>query len=85
MAPSPLTQAPLSTFLPLAPSVSESAPRRPSQPDIAAGSETINKRRTSSSASTSSTTSFRFLRLGPVHDGEHLGGEKGDYSEVAVE
>jgi hypothetical protein len=59
---------PLMVFLPLAPATSESYPTSQStteQPAV---------RRTSSLSSTSSTQSqrLRFLKLGPVHNGEDL-------------
>lgn len=43
------------------------------------------KRRTSSLSSDGSKSGLRFLKLSPVHDGEHLDGQKGDWHEVAVE
>ncbi|KAK6065132.1 hypothetical protein SCUP234_10942 [Seiridium cupressi] len=57
---------PMMVFLPLAPATSGSQPTSQSkQPAV---------RRTSSLSSTSSTQSqrMRFLRLGPVHNGEDL-------------
>lgn len=37
------------------------------------------------SSSQSSSGSLRFLKLGPVHWGEHVDAHKDDYHEVAVE
>ncbi|KAK0731397.1 hypothetical protein B0H67DRAFT_597294 [Lasiosphaeris hirsuta] len=45
----------------------------------------VTKRRTSSLSSDGSKVAFRFLRLGPVHYGEHQDETKGDFFEVAVE
>jgi hypothetical protein len=86
-----------STFLSLAPSTSESYPRtqraqqqqplttealaEATQPDIPSAETT--KRRTSSLSSDASK--FRFLRLGPVHWGEHQDDNKADFHNVAVE
>jgi hypothetical protein len=94
-----ITQRRPSTFLSLAPSTSESYPRTPrvKQPLTAealtqatqqqqpqASEEELAKRRTSSLSSDASK--FRFLKLGPVHWGEHQGeGENNtDFHEVAV-
>ncbi|KAL2154981.1 hypothetical protein VTH82DRAFT_3657 [Thermothelomyces myriococcoides] len=86
-----------STFLSLAPSTSDSYPRtqRPKQPltseALAAAtkqqdgptSDEATKRRSSSLSSDASKS--RFLKLGPVHWGEHQDDHKGDFYEVAVE
>jgi hypothetical protein len=92
-----ITQRRPSTFLSLAPSTSESYPRTPrvKQPltaealteatkQQASSEEELAKRRTSSLSSDASK--FRFLKLGPVHWGEHQGeGENNtDFHEVAV-
>jgi len=84
-----------SNFLSLAPNTSDSYPRaqRAKQPltsealaeatqQDAAGDE-ATKRRTSSLSSDASK--LRFLKLGPVHWGEHQDDHKGDFHEVAVE
>ncbi|KAK4136579.1 hypothetical protein BT67DRAFT_432404 [Trichocladium antarcticum] len=51
--------------------------------------ETMKQRRTSSLSSDSSKSRLRFLKLGPVHWGEHQDDHKADYhdivDEVAVE
>jgi hypothetical protein len=87
-----------STFLSLAPNTSDSYPRaqRVKQPltaealaeatKQAAGaseSDDITKRRASSLSSDASK--FRFLKLGPVHWGEHQDENQADFHEVAVE
>jgi hypothetical protein len=84
-----------STFLSLAPKTSESYPRtqRAKQPLTSealaeatqqdAASDEAMKRRTSSLSSDGSK--FRFLKLGPVHWGEHQDDHKTDFHEVAVE
>ncbi|AEO53348.1 hypothetical protein MYCTH_2313333 [Thermothelomyces thermophilus ATCC 42464] len=85
-----------STFLSLAPSTSDSYPRaqRPRQPltpealaavtkqDGAASGEAMKRR---SSSLSSDASKFRFLKIGPVHWGEHQDDHKGDYYELAVE
>ncbi|OIW25983.1 hypothetical protein CONLIGDRAFT_635749 [Coniochaeta ligniaria NRRL 30616] len=45
------------------------------------------KQRTSSLSSDGSKSGagLRFLKLGPVHQGEHLDGAKGDWHDLAVE
>ncbi|KAI2614852.1 hypothetical protein GGR54DRAFT_642812 [Hypoxylon sp. NC1633] len=66
-------------FLSLAPTTSASYPTAQSiKPATQA-------RRSSSQSSASSSGSLRFLKLGPVHYGEHPGEHKEDYHEVAVE
>jgi hypothetical protein len=91
----------LSNFLSLAPNTSDSYPRaqKPKQPlaeqpltaDTLAEvpkKESIidsSKRRTSSLSSDGSKSNVRFLKLGPVHFGEHQDEHKGDFFEVAVE
>ncbi|OTA92400.1 hypothetical protein M434DRAFT_31918 [Hypoxylon sp. CO27-5] len=66
-------------FLSLAPTTSASYPTAQSiKPALGA-------RRSSSQSSGSSSGSLRFLKLGPVHWGEHPGEHKEDYHEVAVE
>ncbi|KAK3383034.1 hypothetical protein B0T24DRAFT_31775 [Lasiosphaeria ovina] len=90
-----------SMFLSLAPKTSDSYPRAqkskqpkpealtaealaevPKQDDAA----TLDmKRRTSSLSSDGSKSRLRFLKLGPVHWGEHQDEHGGDFHEVAVE
>ncbi|KAK3943722.1 hypothetical protein QBC46DRAFT_253493 [Diplogelasinospora grovesii] len=87
-----------STFLSLAPKTSESYPRtqKPAAPLTAealaeatkAQEEAhieLMKRRTSSLSSDGSKSRLRFLKLGPVHWGEHQDDHKGDWHEVAVD
>ncbi|KAK3984886.1 hypothetical protein QBC44DRAFT_336178 [Cladorrhinum sp. PSN332] len=83
-----------STFLSLAPSTSDSYPRKPqTQPLTTEALAEINsvvaaqkQRRASSLSSDASKGQFRFLKLGPVHFGEHIDeNDKGDFHEVAVE
>jgi hypothetical protein len=45
----------------------------------------FSKRRTSSLSSDASKSRLRFLKLGPVHWGEHQDDHKADFHEVAVE
>lgn len=87
-----------STFLSLAPKTSDSYPRAQQQKsaavpikpltaealaEVATGAADANKRRASSLSSDASK--FRFLKLGPVHWGEHRDEDKNDFYEVAVE
>jgi hypothetical protein len=78
-----------STFLSLAPKTSESYPqtqkaKQPATPAEATVSRDHDalKRRTSS---LDSTGGLRFLKLGPVHWGEHQDEHQGDWHEVAIE
>ncbi|GAB1310261.1 hypothetical protein MFIFM68171_00471 [Madurella fahalii] len=92
-----VTQRRPSTFLSLAPKTSDSYPRtqRVPQPLTAEAlaevpkqdgvSADTMKRRTSSLSSDASKNRFRFLKLGPVHWGEHQDDHKEDFHEVAVE
>ncbi|KAI0149850.1 hypothetical protein F4776DRAFT_659746 [Hypoxylon sp. NC0597] len=66
-------------FLSLAPTTSASYPTSQSI------TPALSPRRSSSQSSASSSGSLRFLKLGPVHWGEHPGEHKEDYHEVAVE
>ncbi|KAI1406781.1 hypothetical protein F5Y13DRAFT_9699 [Hypoxylon sp. FL1857] len=67
-------------FLSLAPTTSASYPTAQSIKPA------LGPRRSSSQSSASSTSgSLRFLKLGPVHWGEHPDEHKEDYHEVAVE
>ncbi|KAI0837216.1 hypothetical protein F5Y06DRAFT_298007 [Hypoxylon sp. FL0890] len=66
-------------FLSLAPTTSASYPTAQSMKPATAA------RRSSSQSSAASSGSLRFLKLGPVHWGEHQGDHKEDYHEVAVE
>ncbi len=65
-------------FLSLAPSTSESYP---SVQDI----KPAGPRRSSSTSTSSETKSLRFLKLGPVHWGEHPDEHKEDWHEVTNE
>lgn len=67
-------EMPPSSFLSLAPATSSSYPQMPSS-----RSGAIPERRRSSS---SSTTGFRVLKLGPVYWGEHEGDHKDDFHDI---
>ncbi|KAI1652411.1 hypothetical protein F4813DRAFT_394720 [Daldinia decipiens] len=68
-------------FLSLAPTTSASYPTAQSiKPALQQ-----HARRSSSQSSVGSVNSLRFLKLGPVHYGEHPGEHKEDFHEVAVE
>lgn len=86
-----------SSFLSLAPNTSDSYPRAqrarqplaaeapaddPKQDEVRADAP---KRRTSSLSSDGSKSRLRFLKLGPVHWGEHQDDNQADFHEVAVE
>ncbi|KAI1649907.1 uncharacterized protein F4817DRAFT_329100 [Daldinia loculata] len=66
-------------FLSLAPTTSASYPTAQSIKPA------LHARRSSSQSSVGSVNSLRFLKLGPVHYGEHPGEHKEDFHEVAVE
>ncbi|KAI1209164.1 uncharacterized protein F4807DRAFT_460858 [Annulohypoxylon truncatum] len=65
-------------FLSLAPTTSSS------YPTVESIKPASHPRRSSSQSSSASSGSLRFLKLGPVHYGEHPGEHKEDYHEVAV-
>ncbi|KAH6609273.1 hypothetical protein Trco_002619 [Trichoderma cornu-damae] len=65
-----------SSFLSLAPATSASYPRMPTS---RAPAGALPERRRSSS---SSTTGFRVLKLGPVYWGEHTGDHKDDFHDI---
>lgn len=85
-----------SPFLSLAPATSATFPQAPKKaasagtPLTASALSTVpvqQKERTSSMSSDgsdSSKPSLRFLKLGPVHFGEHADGQRADWSEVLV-
>jgi hypothetical protein len=90
----------LSNFLTLAPKTSDSYPRtqnkQPKASTLPTGDAAeagkledaiaaVSKHRTSSVSSDGSKSRLRFLKLGPVHWGEHQGDHKDDFHEVAVE
>ncbi|RKU48296.1 hypothetical protein DL546_007573 [Coniochaeta pulveracea] len=52
---------------------------------IEAQSTPVAKRRASSISSDGSKSGVRILKLGPIHDGEHLDGQKGDWHEAVIE
>lgn len=94
--PPQVTERRPSNFLSLAPKTSDSYPRtqRAKQQPLTAealadaakensASAEAMKRRTSSLSSDGSK--LRFLKLGPVHWGEHQDDHKEDFHEVAVE
>ncbi|RCI13128.1 hypothetical protein L249_1286 [Ophiocordyceps polyrhachis-furcata BCC 54312] len=75
-------------FLTLAPTTSSSYPRLPTEDSTSSSPTTTSEscsaspsRRCSSTSASSSSSigAYKFLKLGPVHWGEHLDGEKGDF------
>lgn len=87
----PLTEAPRSRFLSLAPATSASYPKtqarthaRAASIPTAADDAALALRRSSTSSSSSSSNSggYRVLKLGPVHWGEHPEEHKGDFHYI---
>jgi len=90
-----------SGFLSLAPATSASYPQAPKRAAAASGTPLTTgalsalpaqltvKERTSSMSSDGSSTKpasvVRFLKLGPVHYGEHADGGRVDWSDVVIE
>ncbi len=76
-----------SKFLSLAPQTSASYPQPKKSLAVDAIVKSEVKRRSSSLSSdgTKSAAGLRFLKLSPVHWGEHLDGNQDDWNEVAVE
>lgn len=72
-------EMPPSSFLSLAPATSSSYPQMPSPSRSGVLPE---RRRSSSSVSSGSSTGFRVLKLGPVYWGEHDGDHKEDFHDV---
>ncbi|KAL2883059.1 hypothetical protein SGCOL_001751 [Colletotrichum sp. CLE4] len=71
-----------SVFLSLAPTTSSSYPFRQQQTAavaVTAAEPAPLKRRTSSMSSDGAATGLRFLKLGPVHYGEHPDEHKSDW------
>lgn len=90
-----LTAAPPSAFLSLAPATSASYPKQQVRShsraqNIPSGSEAVEELpRRSSSASSISTSSnsnstYRVLKLGPVHWGEHPDEHKEDFHDIIL-
>jgi hypothetical protein len=79
------------SFLALAPTTSASYPQQPkaklTSGALAQVPESPEMKRRSSSLSSDGTKNagIRFLKLGPVHWGEHREGEKSDWNEVVIE
>ncbi|PFH63449.1 hypothetical protein XA68_10041 [Ophiocordyceps unilateralis] len=78
-------------FLPLVPVTSASYPG-PAASRAGQSSEPTSRRSSSASSSSSNSSSssssvvgggaFKVLKLGPVHCGEHLDGQRGDYHSI---
>ncbi|RMJ06531.1 hypothetical protein BHE90_014917 [Fusarium euwallaceae] len=83
----PLTPAPRSNFLSLAPATSPSYPKKPVT-SARTHTRPAAPRRSSSgstSSSSSSSNSYRILKLGPVHYGEHLADDhQADFHDVIL-
>ncbi|KAK7430219.1 hypothetical protein QQZ08_003194 [Neonectria magnoliae] len=90
-----LTAAPPSAFLSLAPATSASYPKKQVRShnraqNIPSGSEAVEElpRRSSSassiSTSSNSNNSYRVLKLGPVHWGEHPDEHKEDFHDIIL-
>jgi hypothetical protein len=72
-------------FLTLAPAMSSTFPQSP-KPSVPGNAEQPKPtaRRTSSMSSDGKPT-FRILKLGPVHYGDHAGDHKEDWHDVVIE
>ncbi|KAJ4397311.1 hypothetical protein N0V93_001535 [Gnomoniopsis smithogilvyi] len=70
----------LLNFLPLGPVTSSSYPKAQEAKPVIEGAE--HKRRTSSLSSDGKGSTFRVLKVAPVHFGEHGGEHKEDWHEV---
>jgi hypothetical protein len=89
------TQRRPSTFLSLAPKTSDSYPRtqRTKQPLTAEALAEVTKQEDANADATkrrasslsSDASKLRFLKLGPVHWGEHQDNNQADFHDVAVE
>ncbi|KAJ4315473.1 hypothetical protein N0V84_008359 [Fusarium piperis] len=79
----PLTPAPRSNFLSLAPATSPSYPKKPVTSRSHA--RPAGPRRSSSGSSSSiSSNGYRILKLGPVHYGEHADDHQADFHDVIL-
>ncbi|KAL6919729.1 hypothetical protein ACHAPO_008723 [Fusarium lateritium] len=81
----PLTPPPKSSFLSLAPATSPSYPQKPA---VRSQTRPSTERRSSvesdASSSSNSNNSYRILKLGPVHWGEHADDHKHDFHDVVL-
>ncbi|KAF5024169.1 hypothetical protein F66182_3758 [Fusarium sp. NRRL 66182] len=80
----PLTPPPKSSFLSLAPATSPSYPQKPA---VRSHARPAAPRRSStglSDSSSGSSNSYRILKLGPVHWGEHADEHKHDFHDVIL-
>ncbi|KAF4965677.1 hypothetical protein FSARC_6543 [Fusarium sarcochroum] len=80
----PLTPAPKSSFLSLAPATSPSYPQKPAVRSHARPSPPRRSSTGSTSSSSSSNNTYRILKLGPVHYGEHAGDHEHDFHDVIL-
>ncbi|KAF4442720.1 hypothetical protein F53441_11661 [Fusarium austroafricanum] len=80
----PLTPAPKSSFLSLAPATSPSYPQKPAVRSHTRPAAPRRASTESSSSSSSSNNSYRILKLGPVHYGEHADEHKHDFHDVIL-
>jgi len=84
-AASTTSTEPASSFLSLAPTISASYPRMPvSRPLVEATESAQPEPSSRRSSSSSSTTGFRVLKLGPVYWGEHADEHKADFHDVVI-
>jgi hypothetical protein len=79
----PLTPAPRSNFLSLAPATSPSYPKKPVTTSRS-HARPAAPRRSSSGSSSSSSSGYRILKLGPVHYGEHPDDHKDDFHDIIL-
>ncbi|KAM0305210.1 hypothetical protein HYE67_008878 [Fusarium culmorum] len=81
----PLTPPPKSSFLSLAPATSPSYPQKPAaRSHTRPAAERRASVESSASSSSNSNNSYRILKLGPVHWGEHADDHKHDFHDVVL-
>ncbi|KAM5355507.1 hypothetical protein ACJ41O_002153 [Fusarium nematophilum] len=86
----PLTPAPKSSFLSLAPATSPSYPKKPAvrthvrAANIPDGESARPAPPRRSSSASSNANGYRILKLGPVHYGEHPDDHKHDFHDVIL-
>ncbi|KAI8684673.1 hypothetical protein FSOLCH5_001414 [Fusarium solani] len=80
----PLTPAPRSNFLSLAPATSPSYPKKPVTSSRSHARPAAPRRSSSGSSSSSSSNGYRILKLGPVHYGEHADDHQADFHDVIL-
>ncbi|RGP68471.1 hypothetical protein FSPOR_5350 [Fusarium sporotrichioides] len=80
----PLTPPHKSSFLSLAPATSPSYPQKPAASSYTPAAERRASVESNASSSSNSNNSYRILKLGPVHWGEHADDHKHDFHDVVL-